>query len=99
MTTIDEATKHVAKMQDPRSWPRWPWLPLKRSVAGQSWPELGLMFADDTDGGRVRVFDAHLAEATMARAVALALDRESGLTVGETFDSPEDAVAAGWRVD
>lgn len=39
-------------MLTPLRWPRWPWLPVKQPQADGSWPNIGSIYADDTEEGK-----------------------------------------------
>src|SRR5213080_453733 len=79
----------------PRLWPLWPYLPLVRR-----WPggieELGVLYDFRGTTGRTgysaTVFLANFFDLPDAEDEMLRLQRE-------VYDTPEELVAAGWRVD
>ncbi|MFO0877568.1 MAG: hypothetical protein U0840_09350 [Gemmataceae bacterium] len=81
-------------MANPALWSTWPFLPLVRRSHGQE--ELGLLFdmraiAGQT-GYRCTVWRANLFLLPRSLDAFLALPKE-------VFDTFEEVVAAGWRVD
>jgi len=81
-------------LTSPRRWPLWPFLPLVRPA--DDGLDLGLLF----DAGRAlglteysaTVFKTNLFLAPRHLDALLALPREA-------FDTAEEVLAAGWRVD
>ena len=86
--------RHLLFASTPALWPAWPFLPVVRRSRGCE--ELGV------------VFDALGAcglcgySATVFRANLFAMPPTLGQLLGlpkEVFDTPDELVAAGWRVD
>jgi hypothetical protein len=79
----------------PERWPYWPVLPLVRRRDGAE-PELGLLYdlrgACGLCGYGSTVFRGNLCFPPATLRELLALPKE-------VFDSPEELLAAGWRVD
>ncbi len=103
MTATDDPTasapaadpgRHLLFLSCPALWPAWPFLPLVRRAGGTE--ALGLLFDAAAAGlppdRRYAVYAGNLflLPATLAEFLALPC---------ETYDSPEDAYAAHWRVD
>ncbi len=72
-------------MQNRAEWPHWPLLPIKRRREGQSWPELGVLYAADP----LEFFDVTLYEL------------EQALDDGKKGEptTAEELVKLGWVVD
>ena len=87
-------TRHLLVVSTPALWPAWPFLPVIRRSAGRE--ELGLMF--DAMGTATRtgysatVWDCNLFLLPPTFEEFLALPKE-------VYDSAEELIGAGWRVD
>jgi hypothetical protein len=87
--------RDVMFFRDPRLWKTWPFLPvIRRRPDGKV--ECGVLYDCWTVSGRAgfsaTVFAANLFLLPRTEEALLALPRE-------TFDTPEEIAAAGWRVD
>jgi len=82
-------------MGNPHLWPAWPFLPLVRRHDNGDF-DCGLLYdfcgTSGRTGYRATVFVANLLFAPRTEEGLLALPRE-------VFDTAEEVVAAGWRVD
>lgn len=107
--TGKEADREVDLIERCLHWPRFPWLPVKRTTDGGLGPELGVVSAHDiteidleVTGARVRVFDVNLvklnehAETDEDGKVTISID---ALPVREEFATVRDLVDGGWRGD
>ena len=86
--------RHLLFVGTPALWPAWPFLPVVRRARGRE--ELGVVFDGfgfcGLAGYSATVLRTNLFALPARLDQLLALPRES-------FDSPEELVAAGWRVD
>jgi hypothetical protein len=82
----------AARIRRLKTWPRWPWLPVKRNGA------TGTIFADDIDGP-VRVFDVNVFHCSMRAAAAMTLGTPCPWPLHGTYPTVEAMLADGWRVD
>jgi hypothetical protein len=93
-TMTDDLSRHRLVLTNPSIWPLWPLLPLtRRSDRGL---ELGVMFDARTMCGLMgysaTVFLTSMFFPPMSIAKFLQLPRE-------VFDSTEELLARGWRID
>jgi hypothetical protein len=92
---LPEPLRSVRFMADPTLWPVWPFLPLVRQRPDGGL-ELGVLFdalhACGLPGFSATVWLTNLLGVPRRVADLLALPKQA-------FDSPEEVVAAGWRVD
>ena len=72
-------------MENRADWPNWPLLPIKRRVEGESWPEIGTLYAGDP----LEFFDVSMYELEKSLA-----DGKKGVEV-----TPLQLVNRGWVVD
>jgi hypothetical protein len=100
MPTTDAASRrerlrNLLFLGRPALWPAWPFLPLMRRRPGRA-EECGLLYdalhASGLAGLSATVFLGNLFALPPELEQFLALPRES-------FDTPEEVFAAGWRVD
>ncbi len=91
MTDPRETHDDRGMISQPDYWPRWPYLPLKRSVPGQSWPDVGFVVSDSLKGPLPEPVTVYIGN--VLERVKLA-DREQ--VVYPTIDS---LVESGWIVD
>ena len=79
----------------PALWPAWPFLPLVRRLPGRE-EECGLLYdalhVSGKTGYSSAVILCNLFDVPSDETAFLAMPKE-------TFDSPEEVYAAGWRVD
>lgn len=97
-TKADAAARRTVRhLTGPARWAWWPFLPVMRPAPGRE-PELGLVYDALHHSGRTgysgTVFLINLFDAFAVPSVEafLALPRE-------VYDTAEEVVAAGWRVD
>lgn len=77
-------------MSDPKTWPQWPFLPLKRHVNGKH--EVGVLYADAIDGKPMTFMPGQ-------NLFAL-FDRDpQQLINGAVKKSPQELLDDGWEVD
>lgn len=90
----DPLVRHRLVMATPGVWPLWPFLPVVRRGRGEE--ELGVLYdalhACGLSGHSATVFLTCLFTLPPARDQFLALPKE-------VFDTVEEMIAAGWRVD
>lgn len=89
----------VTMLTEPVDWPNWPVLPVKRNKPG--WPELGVVIdlaglGHDSQGVTVWQMNMHEAAVIARHSPNDFVDRTAAHV---HFDTAEEAVAAGWRVD
>lgn len=93
-TTPDPLVRHRLVVATPVAWPVWPFLPVVRR--GRGTEELGVLFdamgSLRLPGHSATVWLTNLFTLPPSLAELLALPKE-------VFDTPEELVAAGWRVD
>lgn len=93
-TTPDPLVRHRLVMATSSTWPVWPFLPVIRRTNGLD--ELGVLFdalhACGQTGFSATVFLTNLFTLPPTRDQFLALPRE-------VFDTVDEVLAAGWRVD
>jgi hypothetical protein len=89
-----ERQRNLLLMGCPALWACWPMLPLVRRCRGKE--ELGLLFdalrVNGTTGFSATVFEGNLFLLPPTVEEFLKLPRE-------TYDTPDEVFAAGWRVD
>jgi hypothetical protein len=87
--------RNLLFISTPSLWPAWPFLPLVRRK-DDTLEECGVLYDCWTKGRRpgyrATVFFTNIFELPTGEDELLALPRE-------TFDTPDEVVAAGWRVD
>ena len=83
----DELQRELDMMQNPRKWPLWPRLPLKRPA--DHLPNSGWLMDEIGDEPRVRPV-VHFGRLFLGGAMT---------TGTQEYDSFEDLIAAGWVVD
>jgi hypothetical protein len=87
--------RNLLFMTDPKRWSHWPFLPLMRSISEQDY-DCGLLCdlekSFGLSGFRCTVFVCNLFEVPPTLQELLALPKE-------TFDTFEELLAAGWRID
>lgn len=90
----DEYVRHLRVITTPPVWAAWPFLPLVRHT--DNVVELGILFdargAAGLTGYSATVFRANLFALPATLAALLALPRDA-------FDTAEELLAAGWRLD
>jgi hypothetical protein len=90
----DPLVRHRLILSTPATWPVWPFLPVVRRT--NSVEELGVLFDAfglcRLTGFSATVFFTNLFTLPPSLPALLALPKE-------VFDTPEELVAAGWRVD
>ena len=90
----DPRVRHRLVMATPATWPVWPFLPVVRRCRGEE--ELGVLFDAfglcRLPGYSASVFLTNLFTLPPSLPELLALPKE-------VFDTPEELVEAGWRVD
>ena len=83
--------RNLAMMRNPREWPYWPALPVKRLPAGGGWPECGIIVEAGgpfvAGGPTVYMVNIHAPEPITPE------------TARHTYPSFEALVADGWVVD
>ncbi len=93
-TTPDPLVRHRLVVSTPAVWPVWPFLPVVRRCRGEE--ELGVLFDAfgmcGLTGFSAAVFFTNLFTLPPSLPQLLALPKE-------VFDTPDELVAAGWRVD
>ena len=93
-TKPDPLVRHRLALSTPAAWPVWPFLPVVRRTSGEE--ELGVLFDAfglcRLTGFSASVFLTNLFTLPPSLPELLALPKE-------VFDTPEELVAAGWRVD
>ena len=86
--------RHLLVITTPALWPTWPFLPVVRRTAGKV--ELGLVFdamgTSSRTGFSATVFECNLFLLPPSFEEFLALPRE-------VFDTADELLEAGWRVD
>ena len=86
--------RHVLFVSTPALWPAWPFLPVVRRTRGPE--ELGVLFdargACGLTGYSATVFRCNLFARPATLAQLLALPKE-------VYDTAEELIRAGWRVD
>lgn len=91
----DRLTRHLIVVTTPALWPAWPFLPLVRCT-NTGVQELGVMFDAfatlDMPGYSATVFLTNLFEMPSCYDQLLVMPRE-------VYDTGEELVTAGWRVD
>lgn len=94
MKPPDPLVRHRLVMATPAAWPVWPFLPVVRRCRGVE--ELGVLFdamgSLRLPGHSATVWFTNLFTLPPSLPELLALPKE-------VFDTPEEVVAAGWRVD
>jgi hypothetical protein len=98
-----DAEEEADRFRETSSWPRFPWVAVKR--AGEARSEFGLVFADDVTppplnsqaADRIRVFatTADTARALMGQTL---IDGRR-LPIVVEYDSIEELIADGWQGD
>lgn len=92
--TPGDLARHLVVVTTPAVWPAWPFLPVVRRSAGAE--ELGVLFdahgACGLTGYSAAVFLCNLFDLPPTLGRLLAHPRE-------VFDTAEELVRAGWRVD
>ena len=87
-------SRQLAWLTSPARWPLWPFLPVVRRIRGEE--ELGVLFDAfglcRLTGFSACVFLTNLFTLPPSLPELLALPKE-------VFDTPEELIAAGWRVD
>ena len=101
--------EEAARIRQLTTWPRWPWLPMKRVVERDGYRDLdcGMLYADDIDlpgdtpdeAGPIRVFNVHLRQCSRRAAIALSAGVQCPWPIHEIYRTVEDMLADGWRVD
>ena len=90
----DPLVRHRLVVATPAAWPVWPFLPVVRRTGGEE--ELGVLFDAfglcRLTGFSATVFFTNLFTLPPSLPSLLALPKE-------VFDTPDELVAAGWRVD
>ncbi len=93
-TAASPLARHLLFVTTPALWPAWPFLPVVRRTRAAE--ELGVMFdalsTCDVTGYSATVFLTNLFEMPACLDQLLALPRE-------VFDTGEELVRSGWRVD
>ena len=93
-TKPDPLVRHRLILSTSAAWPVWPFLPVVRRTGGDE--ELGVLFDAfgllRLTGHSGTVFLTNLFTLPPSLPALLALPKE-------VFDTPEELVAAGWRVD
>lgn len=90
----ESLTRHLLVVATSALWPAWPFLPVVRRTTGHE--ELGLMF--DAMGTATRT--GYSATVWDCNLFLLPPTFEEFLTLPkEVYDSAEELIAAGWRVD
>ncbi len=93
-TKPDPLVRHRLVVSTPATWPVWPFLPVVRRCRGEE--ELGVLFDAfglcRLTGLSASVFLTNLFTLPPSLPELLALPKE-------VFDTPDELVAAGWRVD
>jgi hypothetical protein len=91
----DPLVRHRLVLATPAAWPVWPFLPVVRRRDGAD-EELGVLFdavrAVGLTGFSATVFRTNIFTLPPTLAGLLALPRE-------VYDTADELVAAGWRVD
>ena len=86
--------RHLMFVSTPALWPAWPFLPVVRRSRGAE--ELGVLF----DALGVCGLCGYSATVLLTNLFALPARLDQLLALPrEVFDTPEELVAAGWRVD
>ena len=86
--TVKRPTTQLEMMQNPDSWPRWPFLPLIRRTKGlRPFGEEGLLYDDN-----VNKFTVYFANLFM-------LPENLAAFASKTYESYEAILADGWEVD
>ena len=87
-TMETKTTKQLDMMQQPDTWPRWPFLPLIRRTKGlKPFGEEGLLYDDGEH--KFTVYFANL----------FMLPQNLATCASKTYESYEAIVADGWEVD
>ena len=90
----DPLARHRLVVSTPAAWPAWPFQPVVRHAGGEE--ELGVLFDAfglcRLTGFSATVFLTNLFTLPPSLPALLALPRE-------VFDTPDELLAAGWRVD
>ena len=93
-TKPDPLVRHRLVVATPAAWPVWPFLPVVRRCRGEE--ELGVLFDAfgllRLTGHSATVFLTNLFTLPPSLPALLALPKE-------VFDTADELVAAGWRVD
>lgn len=96
------------RIRDIKTWPRWPWLPMKRRrelPAGNYTIDLGVIYADQIDPipaelpqVRLTVWDAPWIP-TMKAAVAITMGATPDWPIVGEYEGVEQMLEDGWVVD
>lgn len=70
----------------PNEWPRWPYLPLKKSIS-----EVGFCYGDPPEDGRIVVYLGNMMDPMLGSA--------GGTRKSKTYASANACVDDGWKVD
>lgn len=85
---VTKPTTHLEMMQNPDSWPRWPFLPLIRRTKGlRPFGEEGLLYDDGAN-----TFTVYFANLFM-------LPQNLESCTSKAYESYEAILADGWEVD
>ena len=90
----ESLVRHLLHITTPALWPTWPFLPLVRRCRGRE--ELGLLF----DAMGTATLPGYSATVFFCNLYLLPPSFEEFLELPkEVYDSAEELLAAGWRVD
>ena len=92
MKTEAEHLAEQAAFIDNGMWPNWPLLPMKRYQEGDRLPQTAVIFAADAAAPKVKLYLD-----VSPWTVTLTKDMQTAESV--TFDTVEECLAAGWRID